>query len=206
MYCNTKYKCRSILIVLWFWRHADLTHALTWISFHRCYRCGRLRWCGWPLCVSVYYPSAPPSHTLYTAKLSDFCFQNQLFSQYFPSWIWSCNPDLADQQPQCIQWQLSFLLGEEMFQLYPLGQIFHEQGLSVGTWFLVVLVLVLSFWLLDLWYYHQTDMQNVRNFTRAGFPFADFTRKCVNCANFTIATKQCKLSQLPKLGNLTQAG
>ena len=43
------------------------------------------------------------------------------------------------------------------------------------------------------------DMQNVRNFTRPGFPFPDFTRKCVNCANFTIATKQCKLS-------LTQAG
>ena len=66
------------------------------------------------------------------------------------------------------------------------------------------------------------DLQNVRNFTRAGFFISRFyTRKWMNYINFKIATKQRNLSAitmytaftstsgwvtLPGLGNITQAG
>jgi len=45
---------------------------------------------------------------------------------------------------------------------------------------------------------HNTDMENVRNCTRADFSFLDFTRKCVNYTNFKIVTKQCNLSAIFK--------
>ena len=38
-----------------------------------------------------------------------------------------------------------------------------------------------------------SDMQNARNFTRAGFLKFIFTRKCANYANFLIAKKQRNL-------------